>query len=91
MQNSNSNMQDDIQLNKIHEKLLYIFKNFIDFCNKHDLTWFCDGGTLLGAVREHGFIPWDDDIDVCMPRNDYNKFCKLMHENPRAIAKKYFL
>lgn len=56
---------------------LKLLDAFIDVCNKFKLKWFVESGTLLGAVREHGFIPWDDDIDVCMPRDDYNKFLKL--------------
>lgn len=50
---------------------------FQQVCKKHNLRYFAEAGTLLGTVRDHGFIPWDDDIDVVMPRDDYNKLKKI--------------
>ena len=51
-----------------------------DICDKYNLTYFLTYGTLIGAVRHKGFIPWDDDIDVLMPRRDYEKLIKLSSE-----------
>lgn len=62
------------------EILLQTMKDFDAFCTKHDLNYFACGGTAIGAVRHQGMIPWDDDIDVYMPREDYNKLLKLKEE-----------
>lgn len=59
------------------EKLLQILKWFHSFCIEHELRYYALGGTMLGTVRHKGFIPWDDDIDVGMPRADYEEFIRL--------------
>ena len=59
---------------KVWQAQLDMVKIFIDICDKYKLKYFAAGGTLIGAIRHNGFIPWDDDIDVWMPRSDYEKF-----------------
>lgn len=66
-----------LKLNEIKEIELNILLKFDKFCKQHKLRYYLAGGTLLGAIRHKGFIPWDDDIDVCMPRPDYEKAIKL--------------
>lgn len=55
---------------------LYLLENLDDFCQERSINYTLCFGTLLGAVRHRGFIPWDDDIDIIMPRPDYERFCK---------------
>ena len=62
--------------------ILDILKAFIDICNKYHLRYYCCAGTAIGAARHHGMIPWDDDIDVLMPRPDYDRLLEIAkHED----------
>ena len=64
-------------MKKVWAVELDLLRKFVEVCEKYDLQYFMDGGTLLGAVRHQGFIPWDDDVDVIMPRKDYNKLWSI--------------
>lgn len=63
-----------LSLKEIHQRELKMLVEFDSFCKDNKLNYSLAGGTLLGAVRHKGFIPWDDDIDVCMPRKDFEVF-----------------
>lgn len=76
------------KMKKIWAVEIDLYFKFAEICNKHHLTYWADGGTMLGAVRHRGFIPWDDDLDVTMPRADYEKFIEIA---PKELAYPYFL
>lgn len=79
-------LSDDEILTGLKKKELELLKIFIDTCEKLNIRYYIMGGTLLGAVRHKGFIPWDDDIDVAMTRTDYNVW---IEKAPALIKEKY--
>lgn len=80
-----------LTVSEIKDYELGILLEFSKFCKKNQLTYYLAGGTLLGAIRHKGFIPWDDDIDVCMPRVDYIRFLQLFPREGRYRAKSNIL
>lgn len=71
---------DPEQLKKLQKVQTEILKDFIAICKKYDLSYIMDGGSGIGVVRHQGFIPWDDDIDVAMPRKDYDVFLAVLED-----------
>lgn len=67
----------EISLRELQNKSLEIALYFKDFCNEHGLLFYMCGGCCIGSLRHKGFIPWDDDVDVFMPRDDYEKLKEL--------------
>lgn len=70
-------LTNGVTVGDYQKKLLEIFLYFKNVCEKNDLRYWCGGGTMLGAVRHKGFIPWDNDLDVFMPRPDYERLHKI--------------
>ncbi len=77
-------------MNELHEKLLKMLEYFHELCKRENLRYYALGGTALGAARHGGFIPWDDDIDVGMPREDYNKLIALTSKNTDKYQFEFF-
>lgn len=74
--------KEELNLQQLKNIEFGILNEFAKICENNNLQYALDSGTLLGAVRHNGFIPWDDDIDVVMPRKDYEKFLSILLNKP---------
>lgn len=75
-------------LRTLHGQYLEMLAMIDQICRENHLTWYLGEGTLLGAMRHHGFIPWDDDVDILMPKDDYDAFLQIA---PKMIGRQYVL
>lgn len=80
----------ELNLNELKKIQIEILKCVHEFCVQNDIRYFLVYGTLIGAIRHQGYIPWDDDIDICMPRPDYERFLKLFNKNNSGYQVKAF-
>ena len=91
-------MKAGVVMNNLQKKIIDVMSEIHNVCVRNDIKYSLIGGSLIGAVRHKGFIPWDDDIDIAMLRSDYEKFINLpksefadfievenFHQNPYNI------
>ena len=72
-------------MNEIQESLFKILVEFDDICSENGIEYFLAFGAALGAVRNQCFLPWDDDLDVLITRDNWNKLLELINENPEIL------
>ena len=87
-QNGKLKVLHDDEIHQVQMVLLDMMDDFVSICERNGLRYFLTGGSALGAVRNEGFIPWDDDIDVIMPRSDYERLAECVKKEP---GDKYWL
>lgn len=75
----------ELNMREVQMASLEVLKVIAEICEKENIAYFFYGGTLIGAIRHKGFIPWDDDIDISMPRPDYERFCKYCEEHKEEL------
>lgn len=74
---------DEATLKKVQQTELGILKDFIKVCDENNLTWFGDAGSGIGALRHKGFIPWDDDMDIMLTRDNYDKLIEIIKKDDK--------
>lgn len=79
--------KEPLSMNEIQNVSFNILKEVAEFCECHGLRYFLMYGTLIGAVRHKGYIPWDDDVDIMMPRPDYEKFLRYCEKNNNRLGR----
>lgn len=84
-------MKKYINTEELRNVQLDILKHVDNFCKENDIKYFLCGGSMIGAVRHHGFIPWDDDIDIMLLREDYEKFISIYSEKDKSEYKLHSL
>lgn len=77
MYNNKKEIDNSYNIKKMQDKLFFMLIEFHNVCCKHNIKYFMIGGTMLGAIRHKNFIPWDDDIDIGLPRREYEKLLSL--------------
>ena len=70
------------KLRKMQKRMLDMLLYIDDICKKQNIKWRLDGGNVLGAVRHGGFIPWDDDVDIVLEKQEFNRLVKYLLKNP---------
>lgn len=70
-----------VEISEIQKVLRYMLTEFDKLCNANNILYCAFGGTFLGAIRHKDFIPWDDDVDVCVPKNDFNKLIEAINKS----------
>ena len=76
------------ELTQLHQVLYEILEEIVRICDKHNIPYFVIGGTAIGALYDKAILPWDDDIDIGMKREDYNKFLQIASQE---LREPYFL
>ena len=81
-----SESREELNIEQIHQVTLDIVKKLIEICDEIHVNYYVAYGSLIGVVRHKGFIPWDDDFDVVMLRNDYEKFCDYCTKHQKEMS-----